>query len=458
MLVAAILLSVRASREQLQREARVHHSLEMLNRLEDVLSVMIDAETGQRGFIITGREDYLEPYTRAAGRIDSVMNSLAAMARDDSLQQPRIAMLRRLADQRLAIIRASIDARRYQGFNEAQAIILTNRGRRVMDALRRTVATMEATENAQLGERARSSTAMARSTSMQFALASFAVAAALIVCFTVARRGLALQRRADHERVALLKAERQARAAAEAASAANDNFLAVASHELRTPITSLRLQVSIVARAIEEALKSPPERAAAALERIRSHTQVLDTDGRRMGDLVDRLLDVTRIASGQFDLHPEPADLGEIVRAAVAAMPQERSGDPPITIDVPPDLSGQWDKRRLEQVVVNLVSNALRYGEGQPILVRARAGDADVTLEVRDNGPGIAPQQQAQLFQRFGRGSAESGGLGLGLYIARRIAREHGGDIDVATEPGLGTTFTVRLPRVIPAERSPAPA
>ena len=587
-LAAAMLLSTSVSRGQFDGEARIARRLAVLNGVENVLNVMIDAETGQRGYIITGREEYLEPYRLAVVRLDSVLARLDTLTRDDSVQHPRTHLLRRQANERMAIIHESIEARRNEGFNAAQVIILSNRGKRVMDELRQNVATMEVTENERLGERARRLAATARSSNLQFILAGLAIGLALAMFFIVARRGLVVRRhqadaialererlrvtlssigdaviatdgegrvmflnpvaanligwsqdealgrplsevfriineqtrqplanpamvamhrsavvsltnhtllvardgseiaiddsaapicdrqrttvgavlvfravaerrRAERERRALLKAEREARAAAEAASAAKDDFLAVVSHELRTPVTSLRLQVRILARAIEEALRAPGA-PTEALGRIRGHTEVLDADSRRLGDLIERLLDVTRIASGQFDLQPGPARLGDIIRSAVAALPHERSGDPPITIALEGNLSGSWDARRLEQVVVNLVSNALRYADGQQVVVRGRANGKEVVLEVQDQGPGMTPQQQAQLFQRFGRASAESGGLGLGLYISRRIITGHGGDIDVSSEPGGGTTFTVRLPRIIPEAPPPAPA
>jgi signal transduction histidine kinase len=237
---------------------------------------------------------------------------------------------------------------------------------------------------------------------------------------------------------------------AESASTAKDDFLAVASHELRTPVMSLRLQVRIVTRAIEDALRTAALSDRETLERVGALNEVVDTDSRRLGDLIDGLLDVTRIASGQFDLHPADADLVELIRSVLTRVPREPDGAT-ITLEAPPKLPGRWDRRRVEQVVTNLVSNAVRYGGNQPIVVRLRGDNEEVAIEVEDRGPGIPAQVLPGIFERFGKGVSDvQGGLGLGLYIARRIVTGHGGRMEVTSIEGFGTTFTAHLPRVTP--------
>jgi PAS domain S-box-containing protein len=225
-----------------------------------------------------------------------------------------------------------------------------------------------------------------------------------------------------------------------------DEFLSVASHELRTPMTSLRLSVqNLEAMAAEGTLATAP---VALLSRALATTV---RQSRHMTRLVDELLDITRLQAGKFELQPTAGvDLAEVTR--VSAMQLEREfalANCQLTVDVEPTV-GCWDGARLEQVVTNLLTNALKFGAQQPVEIRVRPGEGQATLTVTDHGVGIAPEEQTRIFDRFERGGVSAkhyGGLGLGLYIARQIVEAHGGKIAVASRPGEGACFTVELPR-----------
>ncbi|HEY2804970.1 MAG TPA: CHASE3 domain-containing protein [Gemmatimonadales bacterium] len=447
-LIGGAWASIRSSHLLASNEARVSQSLELLNALETVLSDITDAETGQRGYLITGRPEYLEPFNRAPGLLRPTLDRLTVLTAGDPAQSRRLVQLKADVAVKIGELTRTVATRRDRGFSAAQEMVLTERGHTTMDEIRRSIAEMEASESALLGRRAAESAATASSTTFRLMVASLLVGAALINFFTIGVRGLAQRRRyvADISRQ---------RAAAEAASRAKDDFLAIASHELRTPLMSMGLQIQIVRRSIEDQLKDARQTSAAVtadgLDRLLTLTQVVDRDSRRLGDLVNGLLDVTRIASGQFRVEPGTAELGEIVTAAVAtARPDPRRG-PAISIHIAGPLVGGWDRVRLEQVVVNLVSNAIRYGGGQPIRIDGRGEDDGVVLTVTDSGPGIDPDLLPRLFRRFERGTASSRGLGLGLYISRRIVEAHGGAISAKSRPGEGATFTIHLPRQAPA-------
>ena len=167
-----------------------------------------------------------------------------------------------------------------------------------------------------------------------------------------------------------------------------------------------------------------------------------------MGDLVEALLDVSRITSGRLELRLEEVELSTVAEGAVERWREAAcAADAPLRVVGAP-VRGRWDRLRLEQVLNNLLSNALKYGRGKPIEVRARVEDDRAVLEVQDHGIGIAPTDHARIFERWGRAvSAKNyGGLGLGLWIAAQIVAAMRGSISVQSAPGQGATFRVSLP------------
>ncbi len=229
-----------------------------------------------------------------------------------------------------------------------------------------------------------------------------------------------------------------------------DEFLSIASHELRTPLTSLMLQLQSSLLDLERNTGTP-QRFAAKLER--SKVQAL-----RLNSLVDTLLDVSRIQNGRLSLDPEYIDLAQLAREVVDRYEAEPPESLQLTTDGP--VVGCWDRLRLEQVLVNLVSNALKYGNGNPVELRVHIEGPRAVLHVRDQGIGISPEAQKSIFGRFERAVSSDyfGGLGLGLYITEQIVALHGGSIDVESTPGKGTTFTVELPLEHPPGKTPPTA
>jgi signal transduction histidine kinase len=227
-------------------------------------------------------------------------------------------------------------------------------------------------------------------------------------------------------------------ARANEAVALRDDFLGVASHELRTPLTSLRLQLRGLERSVPEGSREHGRVAAA-------ERSVL-----RLQALVESLLDVSRLSAGRLELSLSQADLGRLVQEALERLaPLFGAAGSPVHFHAPePPVLGMWDVPRLEQVLVNLLSNAAKYGAGKPVHVAVREEAGRAWLTVQDEGIGIAPEVLPRLFGRFERGvsSRHYGGLGLGLYISRQLVEAMGGHIAVASAPDRGATFTVTLP------------
>ncbi len=238
---------------------------------------------------------------------------------------------------------------------------------------------------------------------------------------------------------------------------ARDEFLSIASHELRTPVTSLLLAAQGLLRLSKSGslAQVPPEFLASSLE-----TTVRQSS--RMAALIDRLLDVSRIQAGRLELQIEDVDLSAVAREIVAqtAAEAQRAGCT-VTLRSGGPVVGRWDRARLEQVVANLLSNAFKYGAGKPIELEVAAEPDRARLTVRDQGIGIPPERLSKIFERFERAvSARNySGLGLGLYIVRRVLEALGGSIRVLSQQGLGSTFVVELPLAgAGAEREPSAA
>ncbi|MDC0677624.1 AAA family ATPase [Sorangium atrum] len=232
-----------------------------------------------------------------------------------------------------------------------------------------------------------------------------------------------------------------------------DEFLLVASHELKTPLTSLKMQAHLLARLLPRF-----QRAEVAPERIDAAIQVLNRQIARLAHLVNELLDVTRLNAGRLSLARAPLDLAALTREVVERMHQQLADARCRThLDLEGPVVGDWDASRVEQVLINLLSNALKYGAGAPIHVVVRGLEGRALLVVRDHGIGVAEADQARIFERFERAVSvrNFGGLGLGLYIVRWIVTSHGGTICVESAPGAGATFIVELP-LRPAEAETA--
>ncbi|MDI1480310.1 AAA family ATPase [Polyangium sp. y55x31] len=221
-----------------------------------------------------------------------------------------------------------------------------------------------------------------------------------------------------------------------------DEFIAVASHELRTPMTSLGLSLQSLLRASRS---QPPTAHKPNEDIIRRACRQSD----RMNRLIDELLDVSRFDSGHIALETTDVDLCALVHEVVARFDLDlKRSRCPVRIHGEAPVIGVWDRSRLEQVVTNLLGNAIKFGGGKPITIAVRKEAGSARLVVSDEGIGIAPDQQARIFERFGRAVSvrHYGGLGLGLYICRRIAEAHGGSIRVESGQGIGATFEVELP------------
>lgn len=220
-----------------------------------------------------------------------------------------------------------------------------------------------------------------------------------------------------------------------------DDFMSMASHELRTPLNTLFLQAQLRHKLVEAGNTDLPT--------MRRMVERDERQIRSMIRLIDDMLDVSRLRTGRLAMVPVATDLAVLVRrVADSFAEQAQASGSVITVDAPASMPAVCDEFRIEQVVTNLLTNAMRYGGGGAIAVSlAKEGPAGV-LRVKDKGVGIAPEHQQRIFEQFERadGEGRAQGLGLGLFITRQIVQAHGGDISVESAPGQGSEFSVTMP------------
>jgi len=214
-------------------------------------------------------------------------------------------------------------------------------------------------------------------------------------------------------------------------------LVGVAAHDLGNPLTSLQLRLHRLRTHL------PPDNT-----RAQEGLASVEREARRMSLLVHDLLDLSRLSADRLRLEREELDLSALTREVVERFCDQAAAlDTPLVVHAPAPVRGQWDRQRLDRVATNLLSNALKFGQGRPVEVRVLAEGPRVRLEVRDHGMGIAPEAQGRLFGRFERlGNTGRPGTGLGLYIVRQLVEAHGGSIHLSSLPGQGATFTVELP------------
>ena len=224
---------------------------------------------------------------------------------------------------------------------------------------------------------------------------------------------------------------------AEDALRARDEFLSIAAHEIRGPITSIHLAVQAL-----QQKKLPPDALSRAFE-------LVEREDRRLSHFVDELLDLGRLRAGRLQLQLEEVNFMGVVQEVVKRLGAElAAGGSALTITAQPDVVGEWDRFRLEQTVTNVLSNAIKFGLGRPIEISLSSSGGRARLAIRDHGIGIDPSARERIFQPFERNvsALNYGGLGLGLHIVKTIVGAMGGSVSVESELGAGSTFLLELP------------
>ncbi len=223
-----------------------------------------------------------------------------------------------------------------------------------------------------------------------------------------------------------------------------DEFMSMVAHELRTPLNTLFLETQMRKMQLERG-----NIAAFDEERMK---KMVARDGRQIQSmirLIDDMLDVSRMRSGKLSIRPDWTELSGLLARIVSDLTaQAAAAGTTIALNAGEQVTGMWDEFRIEQVIVNLLTNAIRYGQKQPIEISLVTTANSARIYIRDQGAGISAEDQQRIFEPFERGAGHAvpGGLGLGLYISRQLVEAHDGKISVQSNPGNGTVFTVTLP------------
>jgi signal transduction histidine kinase len=448
-------LSYGTARRYTDANQSVAHTYQVLSALEQVLTAMVDAETGARGYSDTLVDRYLEPFERANGEVTSRVGAVATLTADNPAQERHVNDLRRDVVETMRLLQDIVSRARS---HEPISLGLRDREKATMDALRATLQQMRAEEERLMQQRsANAATAQARTQTLIVALIGVAFAVLAVSFLLVDRRAVQLRRANEQlaervrERTAALErtladeriARQETQHAKDAADAANrskDLFLARVSHELRTPLNAL---MGWTRMAREGALA--PESVQRALGTIDRTAEVLNK-------LVEDLIDMARMSTGKLQLDRRPVDVAAIARESVGLLlPAAAAKHVQLEMNVedqPTAIDG--DATRLRQVLWNLLSNAIKFTPANgTVTLSIQTGDDGVEITVADTGQGIAAEFLPHVFEPFAQEDVRGHGLGLGLAIVYQLVRAHDGRINV-TSPGLGagTTFTISLPAV----------
>lgn len=393
--------------------------------LVELFSAVQDAESGQRGYLLTGQESYLGPYRRAISNIDELTRAVELGLGDGRAAKQDVARLKALVSEKTAELRQTIEIRDRQGLAAALAIVNTNRGSTLMEEIRATLTHLEAREMRLLEERSGS----VEDRAQWGGIVMIAASSLLFGLLTL------LNKRVQQERESAL-----------AASAAKSTFLANMSHELRTPLNAIIGYSEMLAEEAEDEGKSSmlPD-----LEKIR-------TAGKHLLSLINSILDLSKIEAGKMDLYLETFSISQLVKeTATVIKPLADKNGNKLDVQIDPQSGAMHsDQTKVRQALYNLLSNACKFTQEGTIKLTVQrvtgASGARIVFTVQDTGLGMSSDQIGKVFQPFTQADASTtrkfGGTGLGLSITRRFVEMMDGTLTVESALGKGSTFRLDLP------------
>ncbi len=435
--IVAMVTSLLTITKLRSRLVRVQLVNEKRFELENAFSAMRDAETAQRGFLITGDNRYLTPLEVATQEISNIFARLYSFAPDDPTTRDQISELRLLIDRKLAELQSTITVRRREGRDAAQSLVANDEGRKIMEQIRERFQGM-------LSEAREEVRVLRGGYFNALFYGEVAGLGAGLLALICGLGSLWMYREA------LVRVEREEKLAqgklkAEEASREKSAFLATMSHEIRTPMNAILGFGELLHAEVKE-------------ERLRGFTDSILSSGRALLQLINDILDLSKVEAGKLDLHIGPTDVRGValfVERLFAQQAREKQLDWKVEIadGIPSTLL--LDELRVRQVLLNLIANAFKFTEAGSVKLSVRPGPGSaenssripLVLEVSDTGMGIPPERVQKIFEPFEQAGADarsqSGGTGLGLAIVKQLVELMGGTIAVRSSLGGGTTIRV---------------
>jgi len=435
-----------------------------------IQTAMLDAETGQRGYLLTGEDRYLQPYTAALDVIRDGLANLGELYRQDDRPDARLVRLKALIDEKLGELARTIELAKAGRRDEALALVKTDSGKAAMDRIRAVLTGLienaEGQVSSRLDDLDRASTLL---------LWVVGLGAVLIVLFGGGAAWVVVRNTAElvaaQRELQVTNASLEERVAERTISLTRANeeiqrFAYIVSHDLRSPLVNIMgftSELEVSAEALRRYLGGDAMQAdkakAAAMEDIPEAIGFIRASTGRMDSLINAILKLSR--EGGRELNPEPIDLVKLF-AATAASVKHQLDEANAALSVPDKAPiVVSDRLALEQIVNNVVDNAVKYlARDRPgrIAIVVTPSPGRVSIAISDNGRGIAAQDLERIFELFRRaGVQDRPGEGIGLAHVRALARRLGGDISVRSEPGRGSTFQIDLPTRLRVSKSRTP-
>jgi len=420
-------------------ESWVTHSYQVSAAADVLISDLENMETGQRGYVITGQEGFLGPYTSALPDVDNTLHMLQDLTKDNPVQQQNLSALKPLIDAKISDLQNSIILRRERGFNAAQADVLTDKGKQIMDSIRAIVARMQTEESALLHMRTEglAQTNFSAETTIMWGSA-IGFLFYLLVNYIIYRFviGEIVQKPLMEE---ILKANKEL----QALDLAKDGFVSIASHQLRTPLTALKGYASMLIDGD----------AGPINDKQREYLGEIGNANNRMVNLITALLNVSRVDLDVFVVEPEPVNLVEVAESMLKESEARiNTKKLVVTTDFEKGLPLiNADLNIMRMIVQNLLSNAMKYtpAEGKITLGMKKDGQ-NIIISVADTGCGIPEDAQSKIFTKMFRADnarrKDPDGTGLGLYIMKTTIEKTGGKLWFESKENIGSTFYVSFP------------
>ena len=450
----------------LAEERWEHHTYAVAREYDELMSALQDVETGERGFVITNRETFLEPYHAAVGHVDQLLARIRSLTEKDSRHEDHLVGIEPLIREKLANSGKIIALRRTAGFQSASRLVATERGKNLMDGIRRKIDVARSEEERLLNRMNSVENARIRKSVRALIGGSIVSFSLLVMVFLLLKREIAQRGAAEeelrthrdhleelvHERTVLLE---QAKHEAESANLVKSQFLENMSHEMRTPLTGV---MGVIDLMLTEKLT---DKHRHTMEMAKSAAELLK-------GLINDFLDFSTITSGKVRFERLPFNLRQCIHSVtdIFAVRAELKGlrfSLEIGEHLPVQVTG--DEQRLRQVLENLLRNALKFTASGEIDVSVQEAHAPgqpeegvLLFTVRDTGTGIPAEYMENIFEIFTQADTSStkrfGGIGLGLALTKQIVENLGGKIEAESRQGEGSLFSFTLP--LPGEQTSA--